>query len=553
MTLKTILKTILLLFAGSALYCQNRVNADSLRAAFELKQQLSDKIETGFSLIRHYNRNHVDSCSLYINKVEKLIEKSSDKNYRARLFLAKANHFQNTGRFQESVAANEKAIGLFEELNDYKGIAGAYNTLGLSYKKNSGDENELEVFSVKALEYENKALEYYLKANDFDGLLRAYSNIGIIYRDLKQYKEAESQYLKAIEMANQKGYNGHSLGILKGNLSQIYLDYYKDHHKAIALLNEALENYQKNGVRTSMEHAYRNISYNYTALKQYEKAIENAYRAIEIANEVKDPHRQINAYSSLHHAQKMAGMYKESLENLEFLNDIEDSLLNKEKTAIIGEMAIRFETVKKEAQIKVLEKDNELNKWRLTGLMAGLLALGAFTFSIFQKRRKDRLIYEKEKALEKERLEKAEIELDSKQKELTAKVLQLAHKNEFLSNLENQISALKDNVDQSVNKTSNRISRLIRRDIESDKQWEQFSQEFSTIHKGFLGRLAEKYGTFTKSEVRLISLLKMNMNSKEIADIMGISDDGVKKARYRLRKKMGLEDAELQGFLLSFS
>jgi DNA-binding CsgD family transcriptional regulator len=58
---------------------------------------------------------------------------------------------------------------------------------------------------------------------------------------------------------------------------------------------------------------------------------------------------------------------------------------------------------------------------------------------------------------------------------------------------------------------------------------------------------------FSKSEVRLISLLKMNMTSKEIADIMGISDSGVKKARYRLRKKMNLEDSELQGFLLSFA
>jgi DNA-binding CsgD family transcriptional regulator len=45
----------------------------------------------------------------------------------------------------------------------------------------------------------------------------------------------------------------------------------------------------------------------------------------------------------------------------------------------------------------------------------------------------------------------------------------------------------------------------------------------------------------------------MNMTSKEIADIMGISDSGVKKARYRLRKKMNLEDSELQGFLLSFA
>jgi DNA-binding CsgD family transcriptional regulator len=94
---------------------------------------------------------------------------------------------------------------------------------------------------------------------------------------------------------------------------------------------------------------------------------------------------------------------------------------------------------------------------------------------------------------------------------------------------------------------------MINRDIEGDTQWAQFSEEFSGIHQDFLRALAAKFGSFTKSEIRLISLLKMNMNSKEITGILGISDDGIRKARYRLRKKMHLEENELQSFLLGFS
>jgi DNA-directed RNA polymerase specialized sigma24 family protein len=45
----------------------------------------------------------------------------------------------------------------------------------------------------------------------------------------------------------------------------------------------------------------------------------------------------------------------------------------------------------------------------------------------------------------------------------------------------------------------------------------------------------------------------MNLNSKEVASILGISDGGIRKARYRLRKKMQLEESELQRFLLGFS
>jgi DNA-binding CsgD family transcriptional regulator len=65
--------------------------------------------------------------------------------------------------------------------------------------------------------------------------------------------------------------------------------------------------------------------------------------------------------------------------------------------------------------------------------------------------------------------------------------------------------------------------------------------------------LSEKHGTFSKNEMRLISLMKMNLTSKEIADIIGISADGIKKARYRLRKKINSEDTQLQSYLLNFS
>ena len=38
-----------------------------------------------------------------------------------------------------------------------------------------------------------------------------------------------------------------------------------------------------------------------------------------------------------------------------------------------------------------------------------------------------------------------------------------------------------------------------------------------------------------------MALMKMNLSSKEIANILNISSDGIKKARQRLRKKMGID------------
>jgi tetratricopeptide (TPR) repeat protein/DNA-binding CsgD family transcriptional regulator len=553
-----IILSITVFFLGSKSFAQKNLNVDSLISTFKTLTLPNSKIETGFLLIKHYNRTQPDSCAIYIDLIKDLVQKSTNKKHQAKYLLVQANHFQNTGRFQESVKSNEAAILVYEEIKDIQGLASAYNSLGLSYKKNSGDDTDVKAFSNKALEYEKKALQYYLECEDFDGLLRVYSNIGIIFRDLKQFKEALAEYEKGIALAKKMKYDGYSLGILKANLSQIYLDYYKDHNKAIALLNEALDNYRKNGIRTSMEHAYRNISYNYTALGDYKKGIENALIATQIANEVKDPHRQIMAYSALHHAQKKAGLYKESLDNLEHLNDIEHDLLSKEKTAIISEMAIRFETVKKDAKISALNADAEFDQLQKIAISIGaillLMVATVVIFGILQKRKRELYIAEQERIIETGKLKNSELKLEHKQKELTAKILQLARKNEFLNSLETEVESLKENVDDSVKKASNKISRLIKRDVKDDQQWEDFAAEFSSLNQGFLDKLIAKYGAFTKSEVRLVSLLKMNLSSKDIADTLNISDEGIKKARYRLRKKLQLEsDDGLQSYILSFA
>ena len=72
------------------------------------------------------------------------------------------------------------------------------------------------------------------------------------------------------------------------------------------------------------------------------------------------------------------------------------------------------------------------------------------------------------------------------------------------------------------------------------------------MHFDFLKRLKDKYPTITPREMDLATYLLMNMSTKEIAEIMNISDGRAEPARYRLRKKMELPRKEnLTGFLMS--
>jgi tetratricopeptide (TPR) repeat protein len=515
------------------------------------KSSIEETVSIYLALSQKYNRLQPDSAYKYIELTKKLIQKTLNQKLIAKTYNTEANYLQNRSDFEGSMAASEKAIIIYEKLKDTLGLAQAYNTLGLNYKINGGDNRKVKDFLRIGLQYEQKALGYYLLANDIEGLLRVYSNIGIIYRDLKELEKARVSYLKGIALGNENKNESYSIGILKANLSQIYREVDQNYDGAIALLHEAISIYQKNNIKNSQEHAYRNISYNYSAKNEFVTAIIFAKKATQIANEVKNTHRQINAYSALYTAQKGAGLYKEAFENYDFVRNLEDSLFSIEKTSIIAQMNSKFETQKKIDEIKILNKDAELNKLQRLFLIFGILILsatGALVYWNINRKRKE------ERLLQAEKLKNNELELELKQKEITTKVLQLARKNEFLNRIETEVENLKTNVDGSLNKTSTKISKLIHRDHTDEKQWEQFSAEFAILHASFLESLVANYGSFSKSEIRLISLLKMNISSKDIANILNISPDGLKKARYRLRKKLLLpSDEDIQAFLISHS
>jgi DNA-binding CsgD family transcriptional regulator len=82
------------------------------------------------------------------------------------------------------------------------------------------------------------------------------------------------------------------------------------------------------------------------------------------------------------------------------------------------------------------------------------------------------------------------------------------------------------------------------------EQWNGFKNSFIKIYPAFEKNITDKIGTVSGAELRLMMLHKMGLSNKEIAQTLLISPDGVKKAKYRLYKKIGINSAEeLDAFL----
>lgn len=123
--------------------------------------------------------------------------------------------------------------------------------------------------------------------------------------------------------------------------------------------------------------------------------------------------------------------------------------------------------------------------------------------------------------------EKLDASLEFKEKELTTHALHLAHKNEVLLDLKSQLKGLKSEGNNSRNYQN--VINTINLDINNDNNWEQFKNYFEDVHKDFNAKVMRNYPEVSANDLRLMSLLKMNLSSKEIANILNISTEGVKK------------------------
>ena len=183
-----------------------------------------------------------------------------------------------------------------------------------------------------------------------------------------------------------------------------------------------------------------------------------------------------------------------------------------------------------------------------------LLVIGGLTLGIFQFILNRREAISKRKLLQAEseilRLKNAnlETEVESKNSKLMFSSVQMAHKKEILSKIKDELAI------SSGDKTKIRqVINQLDRELEGEDYWKEFNLYFEQIDKNFLKQLQKSHPKLTKNDLRLCSLLRLNLSTKEIASILNISVRGVEQSRYRLKKRLQLDSqTELSKFILEF-
>ncbi len=155
----------------------------------------------------------------------------------------------------------------------------------------------------------------------------------------------------------------------------------------------------------------------------------------------------------------------------------------------------------------------------------------------------------REKTLITMRNEQLEQELKHKAQELTNSTMNIIRKNDMLQAIDQQMTMLADGVRQEqpkaqLVKTINEVRRDIKKQQKDDDQWERLAQNFNIVHHHFIETLTARYPQLKTNDIKLCVYLKMGLSSKEIASVMNTATRSIETARYRLRKKLELDNSE---------
>lgn len=167
---------------------------------------------------------------------------------------------------------------------------------------------------------------------------------------------------------------------------------------------------------------------------------------------------------------------------------------------------------------------------------------------------------EKIAARKAEEMQKAQMkrEFEIKAEDLAASTMNLQRKNELLQKISGEvdrsIESIRSGEDPRTQLQRLRsLTEMIRSNIEHDTDWKKFQTNFDLVYDDFLKRLETQYPQLSVSDKKICAYLKMDLSSKEMAPLLGMTVRSVEMTRYRLRQKLGLgREDNLSDFLQRF-
>ncbi|SFT66248.1 Tetratricopeptide repeat-containing protein [Algoriphagus locisalis] len=491
-----------------------------------------------------------------------LLEKSRSSkmdSLTARIQLLRGKILFQFGMFQEATEALYEAEYIFERDLQMKRLAQVNNVLGEVYYRIKNSEN--------ALQRHEQALKIYNQIQDEAGEAETKSYIGGMFEKMGSYPKALEYQTESLSLFESLGMKS-EIAFVRENIGSIYEDLekydsaYSNFQKAFLLNSELGDSLRLIGNLNNLGDVLRKTG-------DAEKSLEFSQKAAEMSQRLGVLNLQKSAVVDISKAYAEMGDYENAFEYLEQSRQLSDLVFTEESTRQLAIQEAQYNLFTKNQQIKELEQTRIFDakvKWLLLFLVSLLCVLSWVIFNrqklkIRSNRellqRQDEILEVKEQLIntEKENLKLLELKMQAEDKahsrSLTAQTLHVIDKNQMLEDIQTKLKSI---LEEDPKEQKKRIRNLIKQidfNFSHDTDWDDFKHTFEKVHQDFFKNIQARSGGLTPAEMKLASLMRLNLNSKEIASSLGISMDSLRISRYRLRKKLNLKkDDSLQQFLL---
>nr|WP_121269645.1 tetratricopeptide repeat protein [Pedobacter schmidteae] len=434
----------------------------------------------------------------YYYKADHIFRKSNDLANLAKTLNKTGEAYYYSKQYGTSLSKFQEALTLYKKMSNRQGIAESYGLIGQTYEKSGKYE--------QAMKYQQLALAQFGKTKDKTGIAKIYENLGSIYEDRPQMDSALKYYTLALNLNRANG----------NDLAQI------------EVINNIGDVYRKTG--------------------KYEEALVYTRKAGNLAMAMNDQYQLSSAYRDLSKNFDLMKRYDSAYHYSELGRNIFLSIFTEDTNKQLALLQTLFEIQQKDAAITGFENEQKTNQFIIAATILIIILLGLLGASIISRQRlkirNEQQLNEQNQALYKAQKTAIEADLELKSKELTSNTLHVIRSNQFLDELKTALSDMIKDDKRDQKKRLQQLIASINQNINHDRHWKEFSGMFEQIHQAFFDQLKKHSDELTANDIRLVALIKMNLSSKDMAVLFGISQDSLRVARYRLRKKLNIKQGD---------
>ena len=349
---------------------------------------LRSKAYNGIGLI-NYSKGNFDTTIWFFNKSLEIDLKLDNKSKAASSYNNIGVVYKNLGKYDLALESHFKALKIRESINEEAGIAMSYSNIAHIYYY--WEDNK------RAIEYFNKALEIYIKVNDKRSIAQTSNNLGSVNIEMKNYKEAIKYYKEALTYFEQNNYKANLAATLY-NIGLAYLglddsDQALDFHIKSLSIQKAIGNNE--GIIISKN----NIGNVYKYKGSYEKALRFYKQTLQLSLELNLKENLIDNYKATSEIYDSLQNFHKAYLYYKLYTQVKDSVFNDQSQSTIAELEKKYETEKKEQEIKLLNGEKQLQSiqlsWHKNIIIGITIILILFVYIIiqgfFQFRRKKRI------------------------------------------------------------------------------------------------------------------------------------------------------------------